>query len=136
MTPVPVLSSPSSLRAGWGLAARPRSRGRIGPSPTLPASSFERNSVMPSPLPPLTGSAFDLPAHLAPKADPHLIARDEQQFAAISDALSTTTAELTARLDELRRTPAGAGQAGLDRDLEIHRLTQRLRALARFRLDV
>jgi hypothetical protein len=91
---------------------------------------------MPSPLPPLTGSAFDLPAHLAPKADPDLIARDEQQFAAISDALSTTTAELTARLDELRRTPAGAGQAGLDRDLEIHRLTQRLRALARFRLDV
>ncbi|MCW2597278.1 MAG: Superfamily and helicase-like protein, partial [Jatrophihabitans sp.] len=32
---------------------------------------------------PLTTSAFDLPDHLARKADPTLIAGDEQHFAAI-----------------------------------------------------
>ncbi|MCF6470442.1 AAA family ATPase [Nonomuraea sp. MG754425] len=85
---------------------------------------------------PLTTSAFDLPANLAPKADPALIARDEQHFAAVAATLEQTIAELSARLDAERRAPGGKGRQALDRDLEIHRLTARLRALRRFGLDL
>jgi hypothetical protein len=85
---------------------------------------------------PLTTSAFDLPDHLAAKADPTLIAGDEQHFAAIAESLEQTIAELSDRLDAERRAPGGIGQEALDRDLEIHRLTARLRALRRFGLDL
>ncbi|MGW4791244.1 RNA polymerase recycling motor ATPase HelR [Nonomuraea sp. NPDC004297] len=85
---------------------------------------------------PLTTSAFNLPANLAPKADPALIARDEQHFAAVAATLEQTIAELSARLDAERRAPGGKGRQALDRDLEIHRLTARLRALRRFGLDL
>lgn len=85
---------------------------------------------------PLTTSAFDLPAHLAPKADPTLIAADEQHFAAIAENLEQSIADLSDRLDAARKAPGGAGRAALDRDLEIHRLTARLRALRRFGLDL
>jgi Viral (Superfamily 1) RNA helicase len=83
-----------------------------------------------------TTSAFDLPDHLAAKADPALIGRDEAHLAAIAAGLDETVAELTARLEAERRSPGGKGQAALDRDLEIHRLTARLRALRRFGLDL
>src|SRR5208282_6830897 len=43
---------------------------------------------------PLTTSAFDLPDHLSPKADPALIAGDEQHFAAIAESLQQTIADL------------------------------------------
>ncbi|MGY1661856.1 RNA polymerase recycling motor ATPase HelR [Geodermatophilus sp. SYSU D00705] len=85
---------------------------------------------------PLTTSAFDLPDNLAAKADPALIARDEQHFAAIADSLEQAIADLTDRLAAERRAPGGIGQEALDRDLEIHRLTARLRALRRFGLDL
>jgi hypothetical protein len=85
---------------------------------------------------PLTTSVFDLPVHLAAKADPSLIARDEQHFAAISESLEESTARLSTRLDAARKRPGGAGQAALDRDLEIHQLTSRLNALRRFGLDL
>ncbi|UBU14018.1 RNA polymerase recycling motor ATPase HelR [Nonomuraea gerenzanensis] len=85
---------------------------------------------------PLTTSAFDLPAHLAAKADPALIARDERHFAAIEESLTQAIAELSERLDAERKAPGGAGRQALDRDLEIHRLTARLRALRRFGLDL
>ncbi|HEY6932128.1 MAG TPA: RNA polymerase recycling motor ATPase HelR [Marmoricola sp.] len=85
---------------------------------------------------PLTSSAFDLPAHLAHKADPELTAADEQHFRAIAERLEQTVAELSERLDEARRTPGGTGQEAMDRDLEVHRLTGRLRALRRFNLDL
>ncbi|NJP98080.1 AAA family ATPase [Nonomuraea sp. FMUSA5-5] len=85
---------------------------------------------------PATTSAFDLPAHLAPKADPALIARDEQHFAAIARSLEQAIAELSERLDAERKAPGGKGRQALDRDLEIHRLTGRLRALRRFGLDL
>jgi hypothetical protein len=81
-------------------------------------------------------SAFALPDRRAAKADPALIGADEQHFAAIASALEHTIAELSGRLDAERRAPGGAGQAALDRDLEIHRLTARLRALRRFGLDL
>jgi hypothetical protein len=70
-----------------------------------------------------TTSAFDLPDHLAHKADPTLIAADERHFAAIAESLQQTIADLTDRLDAERRAPGGIGQEALDRDLEIHRLT-------------
>jgi hypothetical protein len=85
---------------------------------------------------PVTSNVFDLPDHLAPKADPTLIAGDEQHFAAIAESLEQTIADLTDRLDAERRARGGAGQRALDRDLEIHRLTARLRALRRFSLDL
>jgi hypothetical protein len=84
----------------------------------------------------LTTSAFDLPDHLAAKADPALIAGDEEHFAAIAAGLRRSIADLSARLDAERRAPGGIGQEALDRDLEVHRLTARLRTLRRFGLDL
>src|SRR5215470_830370 len=84
----------------------------------------------------LTTSAFDLPERLAAKAGPTLIAVDEQQFAAIAESLEQSIADLSDRLDAERRAPGGIGQKALDRDMEIHRLTGRLRALCRFGLDL
>ncbi|MGI5170907.1 RNA polymerase recycling motor ATPase HelR [Spirillospora sp. CA-253888] len=81
-------------------------------------------------------SAFDLPAHLAPKADPALIADDERHFAAIAESLEQSIADLADRLDAARKAPGGKGQGALDRDMEVHRLTARLRALRRFGLDL
>ncbi|WP_329218905.1 AAA family ATPase [Streptomyces sp. NBC_01485] len=85
---------------------------------------------------PLTTSAFDLPDRLSAKADPALIAGDEQHFAAIAECLEEAIAELTERLDAERRSPGGIGRQAMDRDMEIHRLTGRLRALRRFGLDL
>jgi DNA helicase IV len=85
---------------------------------------------------PLTASAFDLPDHLSAKADPALIAGDEQHFAAIAASLERSIAELSDRLDTERKAPGGIGQEAMDRDMEIHRMTARLRALRRFGLDL
>jgi hypothetical protein len=85
---------------------------------------------------PLTTDAFDLSSHLAHKSDPALIAADEQHFAAIARSLERTIAELSGRLDAVRRAPAGHGQTALERDQEVHRLTARLRALRRYGLDL
>ncbi|MGW5124194.1 RNA polymerase recycling motor ATPase HelR [Streptomyces sp. NPDC004069] len=85
---------------------------------------------------PLTASAFDLPDRLSPKADPTLIADDEQHFAALAECLEQSIAEVSDRLAAARRAPGGMGRQALDRDLEIHRLTARLRTLRRFGLDL
>ena len=85
---------------------------------------------------PLTTSAFDLPDHLSPKADPTLIAGDEQHFAAIAESLEQSIADLSGRLGAELKADGGIGQAAMDRDMEIHRLTARLRALRRFGLDL
>ena len=85
---------------------------------------------------PVITSAFDLPDRLSPKADPILIADDERHFAAIAESLDQTIAELSDRLDAERRAPGGIGREAMERDLEIHRLTGRLRALRRFGLDL
>lgn len=85
---------------------------------------------------PLATSAFDLPDHLSPKADPTLIAGDEEHFAAIAESLEQSIADLSERLDTARKAPGGRGQEAMDRDMEIHRLTARLRALRRFGLDL
>ena len=84
----------------------------------------------------LTTSAFDLPDRLAAKADPALIADDEQHFVAIAESLEQSIADLSDRLGVQRRAPGGIGQAAMDRDMEIHRLAARLRVLRRFGLDL
>ncbi|MFD5103638.1 RNA polymerase recycling motor ATPase HelR [Streptomyces albidochromogenes] len=85
---------------------------------------------------PLTTSAFGLSDRLAAKADPALIAGDEQHFAAIARSLDQAIAELSDRLDAARRAPGGIGREAMERDMEIHRLSGRLRALRRFGLDL
>ena len=84
----------------------------------------------------LTSSAFDLPGRLRAKAAPELIAGDERHFAAVARTLERSIAELSARLDAALRTPGVAGRQALDRDLEVHRLSARLRLLRRFGLDL
>ncbi|WP_214410916.1 RNA polymerase recycling motor ATPase HelR [Sphaerisporangium fuscum] len=84
----------------------------------------------------LTTSAFDLPDRLSRKADPSLIAGDERHFAAIAKSLEQSITDLSGRLAAVRRAPGGEGRQALDRDLEVHRLTARLRALRRFGLDL
>ena len=85
---------------------------------------------------PLTTSAFDLPDRLSAKADPALIAGDEQHFAAIAESLEQSIADLSDRLDAELKAPGGIGQGAMDRDMQIHRLTARLRVLRRFGLDL
>ena len=91
---------------------------------------------MPVPSPTYEGNAFDLPDHLAAKADPKLIAADQQQLAAIAASLEDTIAELTERLEAERKAPGGIGQRAMDRDMQIYRLSARLRTLRRFGLDL
>ncbi|MFF3644608.1 RNA polymerase recycling motor ATPase HelR [Streptomyces sp. NPDC002564] len=81
-------------------------------------------------------SAFALPDNLSHKAEPALIGRDERHFAAVAQCLDETVADLSGRLDTLRRAPGGIGREAMDRDAEIHRLSGRLRALRRFGLDL
>src|SRR5580693_4644880 len=85
---------------------------------------------------PLTTSAFDLPGRLCAKADPALIGGDEQHFAAIAESLEQAIADLSGRLEAELKAPGGIGQRAMDRDVEIHRLTARLRVLSRFGLDL
>ncbi|MEV7803151.1 RNA polymerase recycling motor ATPase HelR [Microbispora sp. NPDC088329] len=85
---------------------------------------------------PLTTSAFDLPERLSRKADPRLIAADERHFAAVAESLEQSIIDLSGRLDAELKAPGGAGRQTLDRDLEVHRLSARLRVLRRFGLDL
>lgn len=85
---------------------------------------------------PLSTSAFALPDHLSPKADPALIAGDERHFAAIAASLQHSIAELSDRLGTELRAPTGEGQEAMDRDLQVHRLDARLRTLRRYGLDL
>jgi RNA helicase len=85
---------------------------------------------------PPIASAFELPDRLAAKADPALIAGDDRHFAAIAESLDQSIAELIERLAIERQAPGGIGQAAMDRDLEVHRLSARLRALRRYGLDL
>jgi DNA helicase IV len=84
----------------------------------------------------VTAGVFDLPDRLAAKADPALIAGDERHFAAIAESLQQSITDLSDRLDAERKAPGGTGQEAMDRDMEVHRLTARLRVLRRFGLDI
>ncbi|WP_160097887.1 RNA polymerase recycling motor ATPase HelR [Rhodococcus sp. T7] len=85
---------------------------------------------------PLTVGAFDLPDHLAPKADPVLIAGDERHFAAIEESLEQSIADLSRRIDSERKAPRRLGQEAMERDMMVHDLSAQLRALRRFGLDL
>ncbi len=90
----------------------------------------------PEPDAEVADSAFALPPRLARKAGPALVAADDAHLARVGASLDHAVATLAARLVRLRAAPGGHGQAALDRDLEIHRTTARLRALRRFGLDL
>ncbi len=81
-------------------------------------------------------SAFALPDQLAGKADPALIAGDEEHFAAIARTVEESISELAERVGAVRKQAGGSGQEAMDRDLEVHRLSTRLRTLQRFNLDL
>ncbi len=78
---------------------------------------------------------FALPAHLSEKASPARIAGDEIRFTQIRSALAAARAAAIERRDALRRMPGTHGQAALERDLEVHRLTAQVRSLERFGID-
>ncbi|MET0976451.1 MAG: RNA polymerase recycling motor ATPase HelR, partial [Leifsonia sp.] len=79
---------------------------------------------------------FDLPDRLVAKADPTQIADDERHFTAIAASIEQSIADVSERLAATRRQPGGTGQAALDRDLEVHRLTARLNTLNRYGVDL
>lgn len=81
-------------------------------------------------------TVFALPPTLARKAAPELVADDEACFAALASALQEMIARLTQALQARRLGPARAGQELLERDLEIQRLSARLRLLRRYRVDL
>ncbi len=85
---------------------------------------------------PSTTRTFDLPDHLEAKADPALIAEDQRHFDAIACSLTDSVADLTGRIDVARQVTARHGEAALNRDQEVHRLTARLRTLRRFGVDL
>jgi hypothetical protein len=79
---------------------------------------------------------FDLPDHLAAKADPALISQDEQHFSAMAHRLEQAVADLDDRLAVARTSAGESSTEALERDQEIHRLSARLRLLRRFSLDL
>lgn len=79
---------------------------------------------------------FDLPAHLAAKAAPELIAADQRHLASIQAAIEQQTAEVHRQLETLRKQARGSGEYALERDANIHRLSSRLRLLERFGMDL
>ncbi|WP_189114749.1 RNA polymerase recycling motor ATPase HelR [Pilimelia terevasa] len=85
---------------------------------------------------PTATSAFDLPPHLSAKADPRLVDADDRHLAAVAASLESLLADLSDRLAAARRAPGGLGQQALDRDQEVRRLTDRLRLLRRFSVDL
>ncbi len=87
-------------------------------------------------VPAATPRVIDLPDHLAAKDDPALVAADERFLTRLAHVLEARVAELTQRLEAERRAPGRSGQEALDRDLEVHRLSARLRTLRRYGADL
>lgn len=77
---------------------------------------------------------FALDAHPA-KADPALIGDDVEHFARLERTLSAEVEELERRLAAELGTTA-TGQDAYERDLEVRRITQRLRLLRRYGPDL
>ncbi|NDK31727.1 RNA polymerase recycling motor ATPase HelR [Nesterenkonia haasae] len=85
---------------------------------------------------PSATSPFNIPDRLSVKTDPQLIAHDDQHLSRIADSLRQKITDLTGRLSTLRREPGGRGQAGVQRDAEIHRYARQLNVLQRFGMDL
>jgi DNA helicase IV len=84
----------------------------------------------------LDTSAFALSDSVAAKRDSALTDADERQFRAIAASLEQTVTRLQHRLDAALAAPSGHGQQAVERDLEVQRLTARLRTLRRFGIDL
>jgi DNA helicase IV len=84
----------------------------------------------------LQTSVFDLPSRLSAKSDPALIAGDERHFAEIARSLKRTMSDLSQRLDAERAMRAESGGEAVERDMEVRRLSSRLRALGRYGVDL
>lgn len=79
---------------------------------------------------------FHLPLSSHRKTASALIDSDRTHFLRIADALSRQREETESRLAAARQARAGTGGTAVDRDLEIRRLSGRLRLLDRFGLDL
>lgn len=75
-----------------------------------------------------------VPRHPA-KLEPTLIGPDERHLRRVAAALEAQITLISTQLDALRRAPAGGGTGALERDLDIHRLSARLRLVRRFGAD-
>ena len=84
----------------------------------------------------MPSTVFNMPSRLAAKNTPKLIAADDAHFARISDRIDSELATVESRLADLRRVPGGSGEAALDRDSAIHRLSSELNLLQRFAIDI
>ncbi|WP_235347089.1 RNA polymerase recycling motor ATPase HelR [Brevibacterium sp. UCMA 11754] len=84
----------------------------------------------------MPSTVFNLPSRLSAKNTPKLIAADDAHFARISGRIDSEHATVESRLADLRRAPGGSGEAALDRDSAIHRLSSELSLLQRFALDI
>lgn len=79
---------------------------------------------------------FRLPETLSAKAAPELLDADRAHLARIADALASQRADVARSLDDARHQEATFGDAAVDRDLRIRRLSSRLRVLERFGIDI
>lgn len=79
---------------------------------------------------------FHLPDNLEAKSSPALLDADRAHLRRIADALDEQRADVALRLEQARRQHAGYGDAAVDRDLQIRRLSGRLRVLERFGIDI
>lgn len=79
---------------------------------------------------------FHLPPSSRHKSASALIDADRAHFLRIAHALQSQREETESRLTAARQTHAGPGGTAVDRDLEIRRLSGRLRLLDRFGLDL
>ncbi|HWS50698.1 MAG TPA: RNA polymerase recycling motor ATPase HelR [Microbacterium sp.] len=79
---------------------------------------------------------FHLPDNLRAKAAPALIESDRRHLQRIAETLQDQRDDASRRLDEVRRQTATLGDAAVHRDLEIRRLSGRLRVLERFGIDI
>src|SRR5262249_10079136 len=142
LLPLSIYSTRGDLRQDPGRAAESPAEARTYGNGSrdvrvlLSTPGCQRPQIGTDDVNPLSASAFDLPDRLSRKADPTLIARDEAHCAAVAESLEQSVAALSARLDAERRAPGGTGQEAMDRDMQIHRLTARLRVLRRFGVDL
>ena len=79
---------------------------------------------------------FHLADSLQAKATPALLDADRAHLRRIAEERDGQRAATSRRLDEVRRLSAGSGTAAVERDLEIRRLSARLRVLDRFGIDM
>ncbi|ALX67191.1 RNA polymerase recycling motor ATPase HelR [Microbacterium sp. XT11] len=79
---------------------------------------------------------FDLPLTLDRKAAPSLIDADRAHLRRIADELQDQRVQTAERLTRARTQRADEGGAAVDRDIEIRRLSARLRLLDRYGIDL